>query len=189
MDTIPSHAIKLGEGALSWNSLERRGGRYGTVMFCAASSIEVPLGPYNLDESQVASLVGHAGTLAVRVVETRESSHVGDLFMKIAPRVPQVGQVITLGNGKLFVDGSSAEWEGCSTSVGVEPSSERLEGEGSFPFTFGMSSVENDPAPVPGTTAMQFREESQGPPWMDVRALYDAHEQTVELYFIPEAVA
>jgi len=188
MNTIPSHAIKLGEGPLSWSAAERRKGRYGSIMFTEGDSLDGILGPYDLDEARVESLVGQGGSLVVRVVEARESTHVGDVFMEIYPRVPKVGQVVVLGAGKLFMDDESAMWEGCSLSIGVEPPPQKQEGEGSFPFTFGIAPVEGEPDEEGGTFA-QFREHSETPPWLDVRGLYDAHEQTVELYFIPEAVA
>ena len=49
-------------------------------------------------------------------METRQSSHIGDIFRGISPSTPQIGDSIELGEGTLFVSASpEGQW------VGLEP--------------------------------------------------------------------
>jgi hypothetical protein len=50
-----------------------------------------------------AELIGAYGTLVAQVSETvtRKSYHVGDLFRGIFPVTPDLGEVVTLGKGRL----------------------------------------------------------------------------------------
>jgi hypothetical protein len=50
------------------------------------------------------ALAGQRGSLVVEVLETRESTHIGDLFRGFFPSTPQVGEVIRLGSGAVFVE-------------------------------------------------------------------------------------
>lgn len=124
---------KLGTGILNWNRTERVSNRYGTVHLYTA-----------LDSEEMVALnrvqKGTRGRIIAVVEETRQSRHLGDLFNKVFPRTPTVGQHITLGEGSLFF---------AEQAVGLIPTDERM----------------------------------VDAPWLDVRSLYDAHEQTVSLYF------
>jgi hypothetical protein len=56
-------------------------------------------------------------TLRALVTETRQSTHIGDLFHGVFPTTPAVGEVITLGTG-LLAAGRNA----CGhMTVGLEP--------------------------------------------------------------------
>ncbi len=134
----------MGTGVLTWNGRERRSDRYGFVYLLNHGgnslndiSTVVPL-------SVPVNLVGTECRLLARVIETRQSTHVGDLFRGVYPRVPQRGEVIVLGHGVLVTG---------ENEVGLSP----LDGR------------EID--------------------WLDIRALYDVHEQTVELFAEPVQIA
>lgn len=131
---------KLGTGRLSWCSSERRCDRYGAVYLMAdGDSLTTPSGYVRPTKPPV----GRRGRLVAEVVETRRSTHGGDVFHGIFPETPKVGERIVLGEGELFVEPTSYG----ATAVGLRPDDGRLRW------------------------------------WLDPRALYRAHEQTVRLYF------
>ena len=130
----------IGEGVLTWPRGERISDRYGLVMLMEnGDSWKPPTGYIKLDRSTD----GAHGTLTAEVLETRQSTHVGDLFRGLFPETPEVGERIMLGSGTVFFDrGDDREDE-----IGLLPDDDR----------------EVD--------------------WLDPKALYRAHEQTVRLMF------
>jgi hypothetical protein len=132
----------LGKGILTWNGVERRSDRYGTVYL-------TPDGTNNCFFNTAPSLIHRpvdasgSGVLMAVVIETRKSTHFGDLFRKIFPRTPQVGQRIKFGEGEIFFE----------------------------------------PTPVGGLCVGLKPADGREVDWLDPRALYDAHDQTVELLF------
>jgi hypothetical protein len=74
----------LGIGVLTWDGRERRTDRYDTVYLIAAGRNSLTKGPspslVKLPEEPLG-----AGTLWAVVLETRESTHIGDLFRGIFP--------------------------------------------------------------------------------------------------------
>lgn len=100
----------LAKGILGWEGTERRTNRYG--------SIHLSTTPYNptagsaivkYSHKLLERLSGKRVRLTVEVVESRDSGHIGDLFLKIAPQRPDVGEVVDLGVGIL---GSEVGWDG-----------------------------------------------------------------------------
>lgn len=101
-------AIVLGEGILDWPKAERISNRYGAVFLLPAD----PGGPGG-SAIRPDVPVDTDGTLSAEVLATRRSHHVGDLFRGIYPTTPSVGETITLGTGRLFVE------RGCDVDVTV----------------------------------------------------------------------
>jgi hypothetical protein len=130
----------LGEGILTWPRGERVSDRYGLVMLMKdGDSWTSPTGYIGLDRS----IDGARGTLTAEVLETRQSTHIGDLFRGLFPVTPEVGERITLGTGTVFFDrGDDHEDE-----IGLRP------------------------------------DDGRDSDWLDPKALYRAHEQTVRLTF------
>ncbi len=108
-------AIPLGEGVLNWRATERVSDRYGAVHLAP--------GPFGdpVPFAETSGVLGQSGTLSAQVLATRESSHIGDLFRGLRPSTPEVGDILTLGTGILFVergtelgvlpaDGRDADW-------------------------------------------------------------------------------
>jgi hypothetical protein len=108
------------------------------------------------DPAAFRHLRGTRGQLVAIVEQTRTSRHIGDLFHGYFPTTPEVGERILLGTGIFHCYQGSAGWE-----VGLSP-------------TTGPVTPAGD---VPGGHA--------GPHWLDPKALYRAHEQTVRLSFVP----
>lgn len=133
--------IILGEGRLSWPSSERVSDRYGTVMLMVdGDSFVEPSGYRSIDQS----IVGQRGSLIAEVLETRESSHIGDFFRGLFPETPTVGERIVLGTGTASIE--KASW-GPVDLVGLRPD--------------------------------EYRQSD----WLDPKAMYRCHEQTVRLSF------
>ncbi|MFH0892455.1 MAG: hypothetical protein V1867_06785 [Candidatus Falkowbacteria bacterium] len=124
--------ILLGTGILNWDRGERVSDRYGTVKLFAFLGQEDTCA-FNTE------LQGQNGQLVAKVLKTRHSDHIGDLFRGVFPETPEVGEEIVLGRGELFFE---------RDAVGLRPDD-------------GRESL-----------------------WLDIRKLYRAHLQTVELFFI-----
>lgn len=108
---LPDHAIVLAEGELNWNRIERVSDRYGTVRIFVPST-ESPA-------SQIKrKYLGQHGTLVVKVVEPRESTHCGDWARNIRPKTPERNDIFVLGTGTLFMEENN-HYE----DIGVKPDS------------------------------------------------------------------
>lgn len=133
----------LGRGVLTWHRKERVSDRYGAVYLIDEGGNSLTAAPCPSRVTIPTEIIGKKGTLKAVVLETRQSTHIGDLFRGVGLRTPNVNDVIVFGQGTLFaepaIDGGQC--------VGLKPKNSRK--------------VD----------------------WLDIRALYDAHEQTVELIF------
>ena len=115
-DLLGTDRQHLATGWLQWPTKERRSDRYGTVRLFKFDPNEnetsfsdysdLPLGKY--------------GKLIAEVIETQESSHIGDLFRGLVPQTPEVGESMVLGEGTLFTEAD--EW---SQVVGLHPLDDR----------------------------------------------------------------
>jgi hypothetical protein len=113
---LTTTATVLGEGRLTWPRMERVTDRYGSVFLMPdGDSMTPPSGTTKLNN--VADLFGQRGRLVAEVLETRQSTHIGDFFRGVYPETPNVGDRIELGEGTLFSDRTR---EG-DTTVGLEP--------------------------------------------------------------------
>jgi hypothetical protein len=109
----------LGTGRLTWNRGERITDRYGAI-YLLADGDSLSEGT-NIAHIRVFDpLLGKHGKLIAEVIETRESTHIGDLFHGFAPVTPDVGENIVLGEGTLFTE---TETDGKTTwsMVGLKP--------------------------------------------------------------------
>lgn len=107
----------LGTGVLTWHAGERRTDRYGTVFLMPAGCNSRGLGiPPSLVRFNPA-LAATCGQIAARVMETRDSTHVGDWALGVFPSRPEVGELVALGEGTLFFE----ERPEGGHAVGVRP--------------------------------------------------------------------
>lgn len=114
--------IDLGTGVLTWNGVERRGDRYGAVYLIPEkhNSFTREPSPSQVKTQEVHE--GERGVLVALVKETRESTHIGDLFHGLYPETPEVGERILLGTGTLFFEPVPAG----GVQVGLRPDDRRL---------------------------------------------------------------
>lgn len=130
---------QLGEGVLNWPRGERTADRYGAVMLLEeipaidegeySASLEEWLAILQQPVADFADAPEDAfGRLVAKVIRTRPSYHVGDLFREIYPPAdpadfPEVGSEHVLGEGTLFVvleDGSEIPLVGVAPADGRE---------------------------------------------------------------------
>lgn len=137
------NAIELGIGRLSWPRGERVSDRYGVVLLMADGDSFAEPSQYIRPAHRP---VGQRGTLVAEALETRESTHIGDLFRGLFPETPAVGERIILGSGTFFTE--DTDWG--ALLMGLSP------------------------------------DDGRHSDWLDPKALYRAHEQTVRLTFEPE---
>lgn len=136
--------VLIGTGILTWSAHERRSDRYGYVNLLKYGD---SLSPHKYIVIKHQNDGQHGKLIAV-VRQTRESTHIGDLFHGIFPRTPEVGQEIILGEGTMsYIDDTDEDQK--FTKIGLIP------------------------------------DDGRNTQWFDMRALYDCHEQTVDLYFEP----
>lgn len=104
-------------GIFTWPAQERQSDRYGQIGLDKHEDDNDPTSQWS---SSPADHVGRQAHITVEVLETRESRHIGDLFRGIGPVTPDVGEIVDLGIGELFVE--ATEWFVC---VGLKPDDER----------------------------------------------------------------
>lgn len=89
----------IGVGRLTWDANERRTDRYGAVYLMRDGDSTWRKTPPLTPLSIPLSLAGSRVRLIAKVIEARESTHIGDLFHGVFPRKPKVGDLIELGDG------------------------------------------------------------------------------------------
>ncbi len=89
----------VGFGIFMWDAIERRSNRYGSFFMADAPYDGSLTVTPRLDD--LMALVGKRVRVACKVVESRVSVHIGDLFLDITPTRPNVGEVIELGVAEL----------------------------------------------------------------------------------------
>lgn len=117
--------IITGTGIFGWAGEERRSDRYGAFALDRTgydNNGECPQAGWSEHPSALTGLQCH---ITVEVLETRESGHIGDFFRGIFPEKPEVGEIIDLGTGTLFVERDRMEWAVGGLGVGLRPSDGR----------------------------------------------------------------
>lgn len=110
--------MMIGYGILTWGGEERRGDRYGSIVLMGQNyNQDSEVKPY-VNAEAVSQLDTKRVRLTAKVMETRQSGHIGDLFLGLSPSTPEVGEVIELGVGVLNV---GAAWEPGLTKFVLEP--------------------------------------------------------------------
>jgi len=90
---------KLGHGVFTWDGSERRSDRYGSFNLCAEPYSGAPVAKPSYDTALADKLEDKRVRLVARVVSTRKSGHIGDLFHGFHPSTPEVGEEVDLGVG------------------------------------------------------------------------------------------
>jgi hypothetical protein len=112
--------MKLGHGVFTWGGEERRSDRYGAFLLCAEPYAgAAPVTGVTYDKDLAEELEDKRVRLVAKVVETRKSGHLGDLFLGIRPSTPEVGEEIDLGVGILHTE--PCDWDSKATSTFLVP--------------------------------------------------------------------
>ena len=99
----------LGVGVVNWDRDERVSDRYGLV--------KLTVDPSSDDTISLKKVRGK-GKLIAKILETRQSPHIGDLAHGIKPGGSKEGEELILGTGTAFYE------DGC---IGLKPDDGRLE--------------------------------------------------------------
>lgn len=110
---MTSQKIKVAFGIFMWSSAERQTDRYGVVLTVAKNYDEDAQVDRTQDDDLLKTFIGSKVRLTCKVIETRKSGHCGDVFRKIYPSQPEVGEEVDLGVGTLDL---VPEWDG---SMGI----------------------------------------------------------------------
>ena len=113
---MANQEVTIGVGRLSWSRYERIGDRYGSVNLFTKEMDEAKELP------RAVPLLGKRGKLKARILRTRKSGHIGDLFRGLSPSTPEVGDVLVLGSGVLFRGRPRGTAEG---GYGLRPDDDR----------------------------------------------------------------
>jgi hypothetical protein len=93
--------ILIGTGNFTWDAVERRSDRYGSVRLTNGNDdgrTDV------LFDSALDNLEGHKGELYAEVLVPVKSPHMGDLARGIKCSTPDKGEIVVLGTGSLFIE-------------------------------------------------------------------------------------
>jgi hypothetical protein len=122
----------IGRGIFQWDGIERQTDRYGSFSLCGhdedSSTVlntgeKITHSDWQADDKQayldkqIVSFVGKYVVLTAKVIETRNSRHIGDRQRNIKPTRPEVGEVIEIGRGELFLEPSRWEPGACCGNV------------------------------------------------------------------------
>lgn len=171
----------IGEGIGIWNRTERQSGRYGRILLAQprAGAEKDPgySGPAGVCKElpQAFPLRRREGVLLALVLESRRSSHDGDMLRDIRPRQPKVGDLIELGSG-IFEAEVDDTMGPNATAFGVRP-------VGVVHRPSGTLLAHQQYVPAEELTAVQFSD-TEAQSFMDIQALYNIHDQTVRIYFM-----
>ena len=91
--------ILLGTGNFTWDAVERRTDRYGSVRLTNnANNSNVTI------DSKFDALEGKIGILFAEVVTPVKSPHMGDLRRGFKISLPEKGEIVNFGRGELFIE-------------------------------------------------------------------------------------
>lgn len=96
--------MNIGQGIFTWDGTERRSDRYGGFTLGATGYTPGVRAEACMDLAALKKLVGKRVRIIATVIESRKSDHCGDLFHKILPSRPEVGEVVNLGVGALRLE-------------------------------------------------------------------------------------
>jgi hypothetical protein len=118
--------FKIGQGILTWPASERRNDTYGLVYLMSAGNSlcsEEDLKFYNIQQGNLPSMLAPV-RLTAKVIEARQSTHIGDLYHQVFPSMPKVGEEIVLGEG-YFTYRVHPSLPSIGIMVGIEPFDKR----------------------------------------------------------------
>ncbi len=106
---MPLAGQLLAKGIFMWDAEERQTDRYGRFYMDEVSFNGDGRSVVTMHFDAIRPLLGKRVRLYAVVFETRPSGHLGDMFHRITPTRPEVGEVVELGVGLLD---SGTNWNG-----------------------------------------------------------------------------
>ncbi len=90
----------IGSGMFMWDRIERTSSRYGVVYLTTQNWFQTAISNSNWNPETAKNLVGKKVKITCKVLENRKAEHYGDLFLKLTPTTPEVGETVVLGVGQ-----------------------------------------------------------------------------------------
>lgn len=115
---------RIGMGIFGWEGTERRTSRYGSFVLLDQDYNQTVTVDTSEDQAVLKALKGKRVKITCVVKESRKSGHVGDVFLRVFPSQPDVGEEIVLGVGTLA---TSPSFDPLRTQIGLRPSDRRSE--------------------------------------------------------------
>ena len=113
--------MQIAMGIFTWDGGERRSQRYGNFHLCDTNYNGTAHAVLRVNENDAKDFEGKRVRITALILESRPSGHVGDLFLGITPKQPDVEDEFVLGVGT-FRFGMEPAWDDTVTaSFGLEP--------------------------------------------------------------------
>lgn len=168
----------LATGHFTWDAIERRSDRYGSVRLSDDKDQNVLLNP-SLDV-----LEGERGRLVAEVLIPVRSPHVGDIARGLVPSTPEIGEIVILGEGSLFIEHRGRDFhEKCELERKDEKMLQAL--EQAFARMAGnvrISHLSNADPQIYDLIGLR-PDDGRTKDWLDPRGFYRLHLSKVNLYF------
>lgn len=167
----------LGTGNFTWDAVERRSDRYGSVRLCDDND-----NPVLLDEA-LNALEGKYGRLFATVLNPVKSQHMGDLQRGLKPSTPEKGEIVILGEGSLFIEhvGLAIHEKASHERQDDEmfKALEQIFGNLGFQSKLDQTEPEQEIYDLIGLKPIDDRNTD----WLDPRAFYRLHLSKINLFF------
>jgi len=175
----------LATGYFTWDAVERRSDRYGSVRLNDDKDKDVLLDPA-LDV-----LEGKQGRLVAEVLIPVRSPHMGDLARGFKPSTPDKGEVVVLGEGSLFIEHRGraiherAEHERQDEKMfqALEQMFAQMAGSNVRISRSGRADERAEPEPEVYDVVGLKPDDGRERDWLDPRAFYRLHLSKINLYF------
>jgi hypothetical protein len=171
----------LATGYVSWDAVERRSDRYGSIRLNDKNDTSILL-DRSMDE-----LEGKEGRLVAEVLIPVKSPHIGDLQRRLVPSTPELGEVVVLGTGSLFIEHRG---EAMHESAEYERNDDRMLAILAQVFGNKLQISKTGRANVQESQEKDVYDnigvrpdDGRTKDWLDPRAFYRLHLSKVNLYF------
>lgn len=108
----------LATGYFSWDAVERRSDRYGSIRLNDEKNASITV------DKAMHKLKGKKGNLFAEVLEPIDSPHMGDLVRGLKPSTPELGEIVVLGTGSLFIEHHEVK-DDIHDDIGLKPDDDR----------------------------------------------------------------
>ena len=170
--------ILLGTGNFTWDAIERRSDRYGSVRLTKGNDGNV------LINRKFDALEGKHGVLFAEVIKPVKSPHMGDLQRGFKVSLPEVGEVVLFGQGELFIEhrGEIHEKGGFERSDDefMEKLQEAFQRMGMSTKGLGIDKLEK---PEVYDLVGLKPDDGRTTDWLNPRSFYRLHLSKINLYF------
>jgi hypothetical protein len=169
----------IGHGQFGWNGIERRSDRYGLVRLFQVDQKNKPVDLFGKD------LEGQKGRLIAHVIKSVQSEHMGDMFRGIKPPNPPIpiGSKVLLGEGYLCFERVGEENVPHELSETERRDRELQQRMTDLFLSIGATvNVEKNENSVYDQVGLK-PEDGRETDWLDPNALYQVHDQIVDLFF------